>query len=244
MKNKKLEIILLCCICELAIVAFVSIADLFDNSIYNIFYNLFYGIGVSVLLPLLILRKEKNTLDKAGINKLSKRQIIVLISFVVFSVGGQIIPKVISGETICWNVLPIAILPLIMTTFFEEFLFRGFLQTRLEKQFGAIVAIIVSGLLFALYHFGYSGFRNVNDILLLFAVGIGFATAFKLAKNNLIVSYFVNLPNAFITYVLKYEQFPKMTVWSTVYAGITIILIVVLLLTLKVKNKDNIKDSV
>lgn len=244
MKNKKLEITLLCCICELAIVAFVSIADLFDNSIYNIFYNLFYGIGVSVLLPLLILRKEKNTLDKVGINKLSKRQIIVLISFVVFSVGGQIIPKVIRGETICWNVLPIAILPLIMTTFFEEFLFRGFLQTRLEKQFGAIVAIIVSGLLFALYHFGYSGFRNVSDILLLFAVGIGFATAFKLAKNNLIVSYFVNLPNAFITYVLKYEQFPKMTVWSTVYAGITIILIIVLLLTLKVKDKDNIKDSV
>lgn len=238
MKNKKLEIILLCCFCELAIIAFISIADLFDNSIYNIFYNLFYGIGVSVLLPLLILRKEKNTLNVAGIKKLGKRQIVVLISFVVFSVGGQIIPKVIRGETICWNVLPIAILPLIMTTFFEEFLFRGFLQTRLEKQFGAIVAIIVSGLLFALYHFGYSGFRNVSDMLLLFAVGIGFATAFKLSKNNLIVSYFVNLPNAFITYILKYEQFPKMTVWSTVFAGITVILIIVLLITVRSKKYE------
>lgn len=65
MKNKKLEIVLLCCICELAIVAFVSIADLFDNSIFNLFYNLLYGIGVSVLLPILILRKEKNTRQSA-----------------------------------------------------------------------------------------------------------------------------------------------------------------------------------
>ena len=194
-------------------------------------------------MPLLILRKEKNTLDAVGIKKLGKRQIVVLISFVAFSVGGQIIPKVISRATIRWDVLPIAILPLIMTTFFEEFLFRGFLQTRLEKQFGALVAIIVSGLLFAIYHLGYSGFRTIGDILLLFAVGIGFAVSFKLAKNNLIVSYFVNLPNAFITYVLKYEQFPKMTVWATVYADITIILIVVLLNTLKAKNKDNIQGK-
>lgn len=244
MKNKKLEIILLCCVCELAIIAFVSIADLFDNSIYNLFYNLLYGIGVSVLLPLLILRKEKSTFDTVGIKKLGKRQFIVLFLFVVFSVCGQIIPKVVSRATIQWNVLPIAILPLIMTTFFEEFLYRGFLQSRLEKQFGAVVAIIVSGLLFALYHLGYSGFRTVSDVLLLFAVGIGFAVSFKLAKNNLIVSYFVNLPNAFITYIFKFEQFPKMTVWSTVYAGITIFLIVALLITLKVKNKDNIKESV
>lgn len=168
----------------------------------------------------------------------------MLILFVTFSVGGQIIPKIISGATIRRYVLSIAIIPLIMTAFFEEFLIRGFLQPRLEKQFGAVVAIIVSGLLFALYHIGYSGFRTVSDILLLFAVGIGFAVSFKLAKNNLIVSYFINLPNAFITYILKYEQFPKITVLSTVYAAITIFFIVVFLIMLKVNNKNNIKESV
>lgn len=244
MKNKKLEVLLLCLLCELSIVAFVSIADLFDNSIYNLFYNLLYGISISVVVPLLILRKENNTLKTVGIKKLGKRQFIVLILFVAFSVGGQIIPKIISGATIRWHVLPIAIIPLIMTTFFEKFLFRGFLQPRLEKQFGAVVAVIVSGLSFALYHLGYSGFRTVSDILLLFAVGVGFALSFKLAKNNLIVLYFVNLPNAFITYILKYEQFPKMTVLSTVYAAITIFLIVVFLIMLKVNNKNNIKERV
>ena len=237
MKNKKLEIIFLCCAFEAAIIAFVAIANLFDNSIYYIFYNLFYGIGISVLPPLLILQKEKSNFETVGIKKLGKRQILVLALFVAFSVGGQIIPKMIAGEKLRWNVLPVAILPLVMTTFFEEFLFRGFLQTRLEKQFGAAIAIIVSGLLFALYHFGYPGFRAAGDIVLLFAVGIGFAISFKLAESNLIVSYFVNLPNAFVTYILKFEQFPKMTIWSTMFAGITIIFIVAILFAMKVKNE-------
>lgn len=101
---------------------------------------------------------------------------------------------------------------------------------------GAAIAIIVSGFLFALYHLGYPGFRAVGDILLLFAVRIGFAVSFKLAENNLFVSYFVNLPNAFITYILKFEQFPKMTIWSTVFAGITIIFIDVIFFAMKVKS--------
>ncbi|MBD5435397.1 MAG: CPBP family intramembrane metalloprotease [Treponema sp.] len=209
---------------------------MFDNSIYYIFYNLFYGIGTSVLFLLLILRKENANLEAVGIKKLGARQIVVLALFVAFSVGGQIVPKVASGEMLRWNVLPVAILPLVMTTFFEEFLFRGFLQTRLEKQFGAVIAIIVSGLLFALYHIGYPGFRTASDILLLFAVGIGFAVSFKLAENNLIVSYFVNLPNAFVTYILKCEQFPRMTILSTIFAGITIILIAAILFAMKIKE--------
>lgn len=233
-----MEIIFLCCAFEAAIIAFVALANLFDNSIYYISYNLFYGIETSVFLPLLILRKEKAKLETVGIKKFGARQIVVLALFVAFSVGGQIIPKMIAGEILRWNVLPVAILPLVMTTFFEEFLFRGFLQTRLEKQFGAAIAIIVSGLLFALYHLGYPGFRTAGDILLLFAVGIGFAVSFKLAENNLIVSYFVNLPNAFVTYILKCEQFPKMTIWSTVFAGITIIFIVVLLFTIGNKKYE------
>ncbi len=240
MKNKKLEIIFLCCAFEVAIIIFVAIANLFDNSIYYIFYNLFYGMGISVLLPLLILQKEKSNFETVGIKKLGKRQILVLALFVAFSVGGQIIPKMTAGEKLRWNVLPVAILPLVMTTFFEEFLFCGFLQTRLEKQFGAVIAIIVSGLLFALYHLGYPGFRAAGDILLLFAVGIGFAISFKLAENNLIISYFVNLPNAFVTYILKFEQFPKMTIWSTMFAGITIIFIAAILFAMKVKNEKQL----
>ena len=115
-----------------------------------------------------------------------------------------------------------------MTTFFEEFLFRGFIQRQLEHKFGWGIAIFFSGLFFSLYHLGYPGFRSVEDLLLLFAVGIGFAIAFKLSDNNLIVSYFVNLPNAIITYMLKSKQFPVLTWTSSLYAAITIIIVILI----------------
>jgi hypothetical protein len=65
--------------------------------------------------------------------------------------------------------------------------------------------------------------------LLLFIVGIGFATAFKLSGNNLYVAYFVNLPNAFVTYILNSAQFPMLTIKAIIGAIITIILIIALL---------------
>lgn len=57
----------------------------------------------------------------------------------------------------------------------------------------------------------------------------GFAIAYKLSDNNLIVAYFVNLPNAFVTYMLKYNQFPTMKFSSTIAAIITVILIMLIL---------------
>lgn len=206
----------------------VGCANLLLKPIYYFcFYNVLYGILLSFLIPLFLLRKEENVFDFLGIKTLGKKQISILVVFVVFSVGGQIIPKAVNGEIIPWNLLPLGIIPLIMTTFFEEFLFRGFFQNKFEKEFGSITAILVSGLMFSLYHVGYPRFRTFEDILLLFVVGIGFATAYKLSGNNLIVAYFVNLPNAFVTYMLKFEQFPKMTMSSTIASIITLCIIVV-----------------
>lgn len=108
-------------------------------------------------------------------------------------------------------------------------MFRGFFQTRPEKQYGTVTAILLSGLLFSLYHIGYPGFRSLPDLLLLFAVGIGFALAYKLSDNNLIAVYFVNLPNAFLTYILKSEQFPLFTESTPVFALITIVLIAIII---------------
>ena len=165
-----------------------------------------------------------------GMKKLGGRQILVLCTFCLFSVGGQIIPKLAAGERLPWERLSIAVLPLVMTTFFEEFFFRGFAQARLEKQFGSAAAVVASGLLFSLYHLGYPGFRSVGDLALLLAVGIGFALAFRLSGNDFFVAYFVNLPNAFLTYLFKQEQFPHMTAQSTAWAGAAIAALAAILL--------------
>ncbi len=93
--------------------------------------------------------------------------------------------------------------------------------------------------MFSFYHVGYPRFRTFEDILLLFAVGIGFATAYKLSGNNWIVAYFVNLPNAFVTYMLKFEQFPKMSMSSTIASIVTLcIIVVVFIVSVRADRKE------
>ena len=236
----KIKTIFIASTLEVLLVLCVGFANLLLKPIYYFcFYNVLYGILLSFLIPLFLLRKEENVFDFLGIKTLGKKQIFILVVFIAFSVGGQIIPTAAKGEIISWNLLPMGIVPLIMTTFFEEFLFRGFFQNKFEKEFGTIIAILVSGLMFSLYHIGYPRFRTIEDILLLFAVGIWFATAYKLSGNNLIVAYFVNLPNAFVTYMLKYEQFPKMTMFSTISSIITLwIIVVVFIMPMRTNKKE------
>lgn len=235
---QKLKIIILCAALEIALITCVALANLNPTPVpYFVFYNLGYGIIFSFLVVLYLLRKEKASLASVGIKRLGARQFVVLGAYIFFSVGGQLIPKLFAGEQIPWQLLPIGIVPLIMTTFFEEFVFRGFVQGRVEQNFGWFPAIIVSGMMFSLYHLGYPGFRTMGDIFLLFAVGSGFAIAYKLSDNNLFVSYFVNLPNAFITYILKNKQFPSMNFSSTIAAFITVILISVIFYVVHKKNK-------
>ncbi len=235
---EKRRLVLFCVIAECLLILCIAIATLFEGFLFFVFYNVLYGLVISTLIPLLLLQKEAGaSLASVGIKPIKKRQALVLAGFVLFSVGGQLIPRIVSGVQTPWKLLTICVVPLIMTTFFEEFLFRGFLQTRLEQQFGSIPAVIVSGLLFSFYHLGYPGFRTPGDLLLLFAVGLGFALAFKLSNNNLIVSYFVNLPNAFITYLLNSEQFPPFRSDTTIYAAVTVLLIAGILLIARSRLK-------
>lgn len=234
----KIKTIFMASILEVLLVLCVGGANLLLKPIYYFcFYNVLYGILFSFLIPLFLLQKEENVFDFLGIKALGKKQVFILVVFIAFSVGGQIIPIVTKGGIIPWNLLPMGLVPLIMTTFFEEFLFRGFFQNKFEKEFGTITTILVSGLMFSLYHVGYPRFRTFEDILLLFAVGIGFAAAYKLSGNNLIVAYFVNLPNTFVTYMLKFEQFPKMTMYSTMASIITLCIILVVFIMLVRANR-------
>lgn len=220
---QKIKILFFFAWVEGLVILSVSAACRFEGILFYVFYNLFYVLALSVGLPLLLLRKEQGGPEGIGIKKANLRQGLIAFVFAAASLGGQLIPKILRGETVPWRVLPVAALPLIMTTFSEELLFRGLIQLRLEKQFGSLIGVLLSGLFFALYHTGYPGFRSVEDILLLFAVGTFFGAAFTLGEHSLLVSCLVNLPNAFVTYVLKQGQFPKMTAVSSLYAGLTIL---------------------
>ncbi len=75
------------------------------------------------------------------------------------------------------------------------------------------------------------------EIILIVCVGVGFAIAYRLSGNNLIVAYSVNLPNAFVTYMLKFEQFPVMELLSMIASIITLIAIIVICIVLRACTK-------
>jgi membrane protease YdiL (CAAX protease family) len=230
---------------EIAIILCIAAANIFCSA-YYLFYNGIYGLGLSVFIPLFFMIRKKEIFDSIGIKKLHIRQWIVFISFIVFSIGGQLTSCAINNIELNIALLSICFFPLVMTTFFEELLFRGFFQTRLEKEFGTVCAILISGAMFSLYHLGYPGFRSVNDLLMLFGVGTGFAIAYAVSGNNFLVAYFVNLPNAFLTYMLKADQFPVLTKTSSIFALLSIIAIIIFFIGVSsyvIKNKYSVAGS-
>lgn len=238
MKNKYTIIPLFSLIIFLIIVS-IGISSCLNEIGFYLVYELIYGITLSILIPILYVKTKENlSLSSFGIKKLRVIDYIIILIFVAFSICGQLFTTDLSK--IDFSLFPLSIMPLLMTTFFEEFLFRGFMQNRFEKNFGTIIGIVLSGLIFSVYHLGYPGFRNLSDIILLFFVGIMFAISFKLSNNNLIVSYLINLPNAYLTYLLKFEQFPNFSLNFTISCIIGLILtIFIFKLYLKKHNKQS-----
>lgn len=239
MQNKILKdrFLLLSVFILIFIVTTNSMASFLGGYLYYIFYQGIYGIILSIVVPLIyVFKYEKGNLNHLGIKTITKKSILIALIFIVFSVGGQLIQNDIAIPTYK-KILCISI-PLIMTTFFEEFLFRGFFQVRFEKYFGVVFSIVLSGLIFSLYHLGYPSFRKINSLLTLFLVGIMFATAFKLANNNLFTSFLVNLPNAVLTYLLNTKMFPNFTMETASVSFVTIILVMVIFIAFINKDRN------
>ncbi|MBP2654714.1 MAG: Abortive infection protein [Firmicutes bacterium] len=212
---------------------FILVLIIFSNSLANfwggylryIFYHFIYGIFLSIIVPMIyVFYYEKLDIATLGIKPITKKSIIIAVLFICFSVGGQMTHNSLNIPSI--KQLIYISIPLIMTTFFEEFLFRGFLQTRIEKNWGVLPAILLSGLFFSLYHLGYPSFRALESLITLFCVGLMFALAFKLSDNHLLTSFLVNLPNAILVYLINPEKFSQFTLQTTIICFTVIILII------------------
>lgn len=68
---------------------------------------------------------------------------------------------------------------------FEAIFFRGFIQNRLERQFGTAPGIWVAAVLYGVYHVGYG--MGVEEMLFLVGLGVVYAVAFGLARNLLVL---------------------------------------------------------
>lgn len=226
-RQEKLRFLAFVVLLELMIIIFIACANTFGTTAFVLFYNLGYGLLISTIVPLIYIYRKSLPLSELGMKKFGAKQALVALAFIAFSIGGQSIPLITEGAQLQWDLLIVGFLPLVMTTFFEEFLFRGFMQTQIEKRFGVAPALLVSSLAFSLYHLGYPGYRNIEDIALLAVVGLGFALAYKLSGNNLLVAYLVNLPNALLTYMLHSSQFPTFNNGAIIASAITIVCVAI-----------------
>jgi membrane protease YdiL (CAAX protease family) len=76
--------------------------------------------------------------------------------------------------------VPLLVMALVVGVF-ESVFFRGFVQTRLEEQFGTGVGIAAAAVLYGLYHVGYG--MEGPEILFLTGLGVVYAVAFAIPRN-------------------------------------------------------------
>lgn len=213
-------------------------ANLFTGNLFYLFYQGIFGLGICILLPLLYVRViKKEPLESIGLTTNGwLKALFIAILLVAISIPGQLINKEISfPSTSKFIFISIA---LIMSTLFEEVFFRGFLQTKFEKALGIIPAILLSGIVFALYHLGYPKFRSMEQIITMFLVGTFFAIAFRLT-NNVITSFTVNLPNAIVTYILRPQIFPDFNQRMALFSLPVILIAIAVIILAKIKEKQN-----
>ena len=94
--------------------------------------------------------------------------------------------------------VPLLVMSLVVGVF-ESVFFRGFVQTRLEAQFGTVAGVLGAAVLYGAYHVGFG--MTGADLLFLTGLGVVYAVAFAVARNLVVLwplltplgSFFANL---------------------------------------------------
>ena len=76
--------------------------------------------------------------------------------------------------------VPLLVMALVVGVF-ESIFFRGFVQSRLEEQFGTTVGIVAAALLYGVYHVGYG--LGLSEIAFLTGLGLVYAATFALPRS-------------------------------------------------------------
>lgn len=78
--------------------------------------------------------------------------------------------------------VPLLVMALVVGVF-ESIFFRGFVQNRLEEQFGPVIGLALAAALYGAYHLGYG--MGADEMLFLAGLGVVYAVAFALTRNVL-----------------------------------------------------------
>jgi membrane protease YdiL (CAAX protease family) len=89
---------------------------------------------------------------------------------------------------------------------YENIFYRGWVQLRMEESFGIIPGILLSAVIYSLYHIGYG--MPTNEIATLFIIGIVYSSIFRLTSNIFILFPFLTPAGALFTQIKDGLQIP------------------------------------
>lgn len=172
---KKLQVILEClllCVISLAVVIGADCSPiLFGDTISGTAYGYIQVISrvfiLFILVLLLILNRERLELNKYVVLNI-RMNWRMFFALIVLSIGFYVIKHpiyffdslvnyggstdlhfTINNQQLNWSVI---VTMVILTPIFEELLFRGYIFTRLRKEFNIVTAITINCILFSLVH--------------------------------------------------------------------------------------------
>lgn len=160
-KNRKKEALLALSYFFLWLVVFMVFGKhLLANKLLSVGFGFW---GLLVLLPFMFLFSKGYGLSDFGLTKKSFLNNLKITFFACVVVGGLMLfitpgGKYILSSSLPFNKLMISFAisfgySLVFAAFFEEFFFRGILQTRLTQYFkSGISGVLVASILFGLYH--------------------------------------------------------------------------------------------
>lgn len=82
---------------------------------------------------------------------------------------------------------------------YENIFYRGWVQLRMEESFGIIPGILLSAVIYTLYHIGYG--MDINEMLTLLIVGLVYSSIFRLTSNIFILFPFLTPAGAIFTQI-------------------------------------------
>ena len=141
---------------------------------------------------------------------------IVVISVAVFSFFVSAELNALWSRRDLWKIGLWVFVPQMIWGFYQEFLYRGLLQTEFVRRWGALSGILASNLIFTLgplhaYHFALARANppHLWIFAAIFSIGVFFAVLFKRSGNLWIVALLHGLGDWFIDGLSQVSRIPR-----------------------------------
>ena len=137
-----------------------------------------------------------------------------------------------------WELAPLITMT-VAVGFYENIFYRGWIQLRMEEYFGIIPGILLSAIIYCLYHIGYG--MTAGEMVILFIVGLVYSSIFRLTTNVFILFPFLTPSGAFFTQLKEGLRIPFEATYG--FACIIVLCIIALVIVNKIRKGKEIKTK-